>query len=318
MRKQLISICIPCYNGEKYLEETFNSFLNQTYRNFEIVIVDDFSRDKSSDIIREYEKIDSRIKAVYLKQNTGAAAARNTAFLASVGTHIIFHDCDDLVNNLYLEKHIELGNGNLKWITACELIEFYDNDINKNKKNPRQVRITTTPLNWLLLNNADGLNFTSCNMFCIPRNLIQKAGLWNEKLSLIDDFEFYPRLLMQADKIVYNPESLTYYRKGIKGSLSMTGGDKSLQSAYDSIHSTTKFLLEKDNSERLKTALANYWRPWIYNFYLSNKTLYLAAMTQFASLDQQRYSPKNAGVTGLLDSLVGWKLTKKIKTFINR
>ncbi len=92
----LISIIIPIYNTEKYLEEALNSFLEQTYENYEMILVDDGSTDGSGEIIREYQDKDSRIKAIFQK-NKGVSGARNEGIRQASGKYIVFWDSDDTV-----------------------------------------------------------------------------------------------------------------------------------------------------------------------------------------------------------------------------
>ncbi|XQY91536.1 teichuronic acid biosynthesis protein TuaG [Metabacillus sp. HB246100] len=110
--KPLVSIITPTYNGERYILDTINSVFSQTFENWEMLIVDDYSTDRTRDILEEYSKRDKRIKPVYLKENQGAAVARNTALRHAQGKYIAFLDGDDkwypekLSKQLdFMEKH---------------------------------------------------------------------------------------------------------------------------------------------------------------------------------------------------------------------
>jgi len=99
----LISLIIPVFNAEKYLSECIDSVLAQTYNNFEVIIVNDGSNDKSEDIINYYDKKDKRIHA-YHKQNGGVSSARNYGINVASGEYICFIDADDIVESIYLES----------------------------------------------------------------------------------------------------------------------------------------------------------------------------------------------------------------------
>ena len=86
---------MPVYNSEQYLKRSIESVLNQTYRNIELLCVDDFSLDDSLNILNEYQKIDNRIKIIEFKQNKGQGFARNEALKQSSGDYIMFLDSDD-------------------------------------------------------------------------------------------------------------------------------------------------------------------------------------------------------------------------------
>ena len=93
---ELVSIITPCFNSEKYLDECIISVINQTYQNWEMLIVDDNSSDNSSILIKSYSKQDDRIKPLFLKDNLGPAMARNTAISISKGKYLAFLDSDDI------------------------------------------------------------------------------------------------------------------------------------------------------------------------------------------------------------------------------
>ena len=96
MEKNLVSIITPVYNGEKYIEKCIESVLNQTYKNLEMIIVDDGSIDNSENIIKKYTKENSFIKYIKLKENRGISNARNVALKNATGRFVAFLDCDDI------------------------------------------------------------------------------------------------------------------------------------------------------------------------------------------------------------------------------
>ena len=92
----LVSIITPSYNSERYIAQTIESVLAQTYLNWEMIIVDDVSLDNSNEVIKNYIIKDSRLKLIKLEINSGAAIARNRAITEAKGTYIAFLDADDL------------------------------------------------------------------------------------------------------------------------------------------------------------------------------------------------------------------------------
>lgn len=102
----LVSIITPSYDSEAFVGQMIESVLVQTYRNWELIIVDDCSPDASNSIIEQYSHIDSRIKLIKLEENSGAAVARNTAIEAARGRYIAFLDSDDVWKSSKLEAQI--------------------------------------------------------------------------------------------------------------------------------------------------------------------------------------------------------------------
>lgn len=104
--RDLVSIITPSYNSEKYIQETIESVIAQSYDTWEMIIVDDVSDDNSNMIIEEYMKQDSRVKLITLEKNSGPAVARNRAIGEARGRYIAFLDTDDLWVPQKLEKQI--------------------------------------------------------------------------------------------------------------------------------------------------------------------------------------------------------------------
>ena len=105
MKKDLVSIIIPVYNAEKFIKETIDSVLNQTYDNFELILVNDCSTDKSAEIIKEYK--DKRVKLLNNKVNSKAAVSRNNGIKKAKGKYICFLDADDKWDKEKLEKQVK-------------------------------------------------------------------------------------------------------------------------------------------------------------------------------------------------------------------
>jgi len=102
----LVSIITPTFNSSKYIKETVDSVLSQTYENWELIIVDDGSKDSSPNIIQDLTNTDTRIKGFYFDKNIGAAEARNVAIQQAKGKYIAFLDSNDLWELEKLEKQI--------------------------------------------------------------------------------------------------------------------------------------------------------------------------------------------------------------------
>ncbi len=109
---ELVSIITPSYNSEKFISDTIQSVLDQTYQYWEMIIVDDVSPDNSNRIIEQYIQQDSRIKLIKLEKNSGPAVARNIAIEEAKGRYIAFLDADDLWQSEKLEKQIKFMQKN--------------------------------------------------------------------------------------------------------------------------------------------------------------------------------------------------------------
>lgn len=127
------SIIIPAYNVEKYIEQTLKSVLFQSFKDFEVICVDDGSEDKTLKIIEKYEKKDHRIKILKTKKHIGPGGARNLAIKEACGKYIACVDADDVVMPDFLElphEKLEKTNVSAVWIKS---FIFWENEKKQQK-----------------------------------------------------------------------------------------------------------------------------------------------------------------------------------------
>ena len=123
--KELVSIIVPVYNLEKYIEKCVRSLLQQTYTNVEIILVDDGSRDESGEICDRLASEDSRIKVIH-KENGGLSSARNCGIENATGEYIMFVDGDDFISELMVEKLYVALKDNCADISVCCFKNIYE------------------------------------------------------------------------------------------------------------------------------------------------------------------------------------------------
>ena len=127
MKKPLVSVLMPAYNAEKYIVEAIESILDQTYKNFELIIADDLSTDKTWNIICNYKKIDNRIIAIKNKKNLYIAGNRNKLLSLAKGEYIAWQDADDISYRKRLERQVKFMEKN-KDVGICGgYLDFYFN-----------------------------------------------------------------------------------------------------------------------------------------------------------------------------------------------
>ena len=131
MSKDLVSIITPTYNCAKFIGATIESVLNQTYQNFEMIIVDDASKDNTEEVVKSFK--DKRIKYIRLSKNSGPAVARNRAMEEAKGKYMASLDSDDLWKREKLEKQINFIKKN-KYKIICSDYEQIDEEGNKLNK----------------------------------------------------------------------------------------------------------------------------------------------------------------------------------------
>jgi len=131
--KNRVSIITPVYNSEKFIGYTIDSIINQTYKNWELIVIDDCSSDQSVSIIEDYINSYTNIKLIKNTKNEGAAVSRNKGIMEAQGDYIAFLDADDLWKPEKLEKqlkHMKAQNSDVSF-SSYELIDEHGNKLNK-------------------------------------------------------------------------------------------------------------------------------------------------------------------------------------------
>lgn len=307
----LVSICIPCYNAAIYLAETLDSLLLQSYANLEIIVIDDHSTDESLVILKRFTAKDPRIR-FYLAKNKGAAAARNQAYQLSEGNYIVFFDADDWVPINFIKTQIDSLKSNQEVVVA-KWGRFYQNDLRTIEVAPIQVKKDLTFEEWIANYWINISHMTCPGRVLMSKNLVEQSGLWDEDLSLNDDFTFYSRIFSNSAIIRYNNDSLFYYRSGVNG-LSSKKGNLAFQSLYQSVtRAITAAQSKLKESVSLNNCYANLLQHFIYETYPHENQLIKQATQSIKALGGSNLKFPAGGKTKLMNSFIGWKLTKKIK-----
>lgn len=205
----LVSIITPAYNAAAYIAETIESVLAQTYLNWEMLIVNDCSKDNTAEIVQSYAAKDKRIKLINLKQNSGAAAARNTALQNAKGRYIAFLDSDDLWKKEKLQKQIQFMQQNGYAFTYTSYEHF--KEVKENIQN--QVQIPKS------LNYKQALkgNKIGCLTVMLDRKQIANIHFTTQKH---EDYILWLNILKQGITAYGMQESLALYRTGNSKSVS--------------------------------------------------------------------------------------------------
>lgn len=215
MIEDLVSIVTPLYNSEKFIRETIESVLKQTYSKWEMLIVDDCSSDSGPDIVKKYSEKDPRIKYIKMDRNSGAASCRNKAINLAKGEFIAFLDSDDLWRKEKLEKQIQFMKENQYFISFHEYEEIDENGEKLNIK----IKVPKKPVTYrsYLLTNPIGCLSGMYN--------VKKIGkIYMPLLRKRQDTGFWLKILSTGEKAYPLKENLGFYRVR-KNSLSFKKSD---------------------------------------------------------------------------------------------
>lgn len=204
-----ISIIVPVYKVEKYIDKCIKSILNQTFRDFELILVNDGSPDKCGEICNNYLKIDNRIKVIN-KENGGLSSARNAGLNIARGEYIGFIDSDDYINKNMYEILYNEAIKNEADITICEFQNVYENS--------DEVRDKLSAFKVFNYNNIEALEQLykeKSVQFVVSWNKLYKKGIfldvkYDEGKIHEDEFIIH-KLLYKSKKTIFIPVKLYYY-----------------------------------------------------------------------------------------------------------
>lgn len=308
MNNPLVSIIIPVYNAEKYLEETINSAIDQTWTNKEIIIVDDGSTDSSLTIANSFK---NAIVKIFTQENKGASAARNKGIQEAKGDYIQFLDADDLLPKNKIETQLQILIYHQNAIIGCNWIRF-KKSIN-NTFGPQvpdeDIKIIRSPADWLLRHPTMVLH-----AWLIPNSLINKSIYWNERISNNDDGEYFYRVISKAQSILFCNNVVVYYRTENPAGLSAMNSFEKYLSAFNAavIYKQTLLKVVGDNNAT-KIAIGNNFKELIYaafpNFPKIVKLCNTQPEVKYANLTY------NAGgrFAKILSKLLGWQIVSLLK-----
>ncbi len=203
MIDSLVSIITPCYNGSKYITETIDSVLNQTYKDWEMIIVDDGSIDNSDIIIKKFVEKDERIKYIY-QENAGSAAARNNGIRKSKGRYIVLLDADDIWDADFLTEQLTYMKKN-NAVCVCSAYRMID-------ENSQIISTITIPKEIITEGDMLVRNYVGCLTGMYDSKKYGKIYLREELKSIRDDYAFWLDIIKLEGKAYGNRKILASYR----------------------------------------------------------------------------------------------------------
>jgi glycosyltransferase involved in cell wall biosynthesis len=238
----LVSVIIPAYNAEVFIGRTLESVISQTYKNLEIIVVDDGSQDRTTEIVESFMQIDNRI-ILFKQQNAGVAAARNLAIAKSKGEFIAPIDADDIWYPEKIEKQVQClltSNANVGLVYNWSVL-LDEEDVILGQYNPQQhfnfVTVEGNVYPALLYMNIVG----NASVPLIRRRCFEKVGVYNCELKQqnaqgCEDWDIYLRIAEFYEYRVV-PEFLVGYRQ-VKSSMSRA--TKSMAKSFELVITNTR------------------------------------------------------------------------------
>ena len=300
---KIVSIIIPLHNAEAYILETLKSCFEQIYTNIEVIVVENGSSDNSWEFLNTIA--DTRLQC-YQIDIANASAARNFGYKKATGDYIMFLDADDIVSKTKINKQLRvLENLEEGWIASCAWGKF-TNTIKQASFIQQDTWRIKDPLQWCITSwNGGGMMIPGC--WLIPKSIIDKAGLWDERLSLHDDGEFMCRVLLASKGNVFVENTVVYYRQQSSSLSRDYTSKKAAGSALLVYKSYKQQILKFQDSKLTRRALVRNFSRFIYEYYPAHAQLIKEA---YCEINELGVKPPLVGSTffKLIQRIVGFKL----------
>lgn len=315
MLQDLVSVIIPSYNSAKFIKETLDSVFNQTYKNIEVIVVDDGSTDGSFELI--FNLKNPNLKLVK-NLGKGACAARNYGFEISKGDYIQYLDADDLLSPNKIHDQMNLASKfGLNAVYFCEWIRFVGS-IDEYATNHQFINKNYDQAYMWLKDSWRGKGMAAVHSWLVPRQIIIMAGQWNEDLLINQDGEFFTRVLMNASTIKYVASVKVYYRSGNPNSISQSQNTSWVKagSLLNSLIINKKTCSDYGLTDELKEGLGHTFLNFIYRNFNVHSDLVAKAKFHFYDLGYKKMWPVGGENFKKGAELIGFLPMLKIKSFI--
>ena len=271
---KLVSIIVPVYKVEKYLNKCVDSILNQSYRNIEIILVDDGSPDNSGVICDEYAS-DPKVKVIH-QENMGLSGARNTGIDNSKGDYLMFIDSDDYIDKDMVQYLVDKSEQKNADIVICDYYNVIDDEIKRNSYPATEFTVRNKSKYEYLFNEYTIVTVIACNKL-YRRHIFDEirypVGKTNEDEYVIAD------VLSKAECICYSLKPLYYYIRQREDSIMNSYTDKKFDYIYAFDHRTEFFdengLYELRDLNKYSSALVQIKRMNEYIQLCSNPSVSL-------------------------------------------
>ena len=276
-------------------------------------MVDDGSTDGSAGVIESFR---ARGVTIIHQANAGQCAAANRALIEAKGDYVKFFDADDLLHPEMIARQVRAIAGRGDAIAFGEWARFRDDPAEAVFAQLPMYR-DAQPVEWLVSEWTGGAPMMQCAMFLIPRVILLKTGGWDERLSLINDFEFFARVLCTADGLVFAPDARLYYRS-VANSLSAQVSPVAAASAALSLRLGTDHLLAAEDSPRTRRAAANMLQTFAYTFYPAYADLRRELALRIAELGGSDLVPDGPPGFHKLRRWIGWRGARRAQRMAER
>lgn len=308
MNQPQVSIIIPAWNAQLWLAEAIESALGQGVASKEVIVVDDGSGDQTAAIARTFEPRGVRL---LVQANRGASAARNAGLAAASGEWIQFLDADDVLDPLKIQLQLS-AVGQAPGQLAAGPWGVFERETDHAVFTPEPSWCSDSPVDWLVRLWTTRSMMHPASWLC-HRSVIERAGGWNEELSLDDDGEFFARVVLASTGVTFVPDARVFYRRHAGPRLSASRGDKAWSSGFRAIESKERALRAAEDSPRTRRACATHYARFAWDNFPEAGELARLAEQRWRELDPAVSPPRGSAREYLLSRLIGWHAARRLQ-----
>jgi len=306
----LVSILVPAYNAEKWLEDAIHSALSQTWAKKEIIIVDDGSTDQTLAVARQFEGKDVRVGT---QNSQGACVARNAALARSQGDFVQWLDGDDILAPDKIERQLQSidRSPSTRTLLSSSWGRFYYR-VHRSRFSPTSLWQSLPPVNWLTTKMVEN-TWMSIESWLISRELSEEIGPWDVRLVRDNDGEYFSRAVCASDGTLHVPESKSFVRRASFGSVSrdFSLSTRKAESIFLSKSLQIHQLRSLDDSAETRAVCLKYLQDWLIYFYPENEEILERSRDLALALGGELKEPELSWKYEAVRRVFGWRAAKK-------
>jgi len=308
--EKLVSVVVPVLNGGPWILEAIESCLEQSWPAIEVIVIDNGSVDNSLEVARGTRAANVLVTEC---QTRGAPAARNVGIRLAQGEYFQFLDADDVLHRDKIAIQMRRLTEGPSGAMASGAWARFRHSIADGRFLREPVWQDLSPIDFLVLSWLKSGGMMPAFGWLTPRRAVEHAGWWDESLSLNDDGEFFTRVLLASNGILFCEEAKGYYRTAPLITLSKRQDRQAAESGFRAAQLSCQHLLAVDSGPLALSACATTMKRFAYSCYPAHPDLSSRGdemATAFGGSDL----PFGGGwPTKLLVPLVGWKLTSRLQ-----
>jgi glycosyltransferase involved in cell wall biosynthesis len=314
MNSPKVSVLVPCYNAQQYIGETLESVFRQTWSEIEVIVVNDGSVDRSAAVVRSFARPNLQLLE---QENRGQTAALNVALAHASGDFVQFLDADDLIEPEKIERQLVRLKEHPRCVASSEWGRFYRSP-QETRFDPEPVWRDLDPIDWLALSRANGLDMMFPAIWLIPMPILRKIGPWMEELTLNNDAEYFTRVLLTAERVLFCPGARCHYRSAVPGSLSGRKSISAWASQFRVFELSEAYVRAREDSERVRRSFALSWQHLAHTSYPYDPALAERALVRARALHSVTIRPGGGPAFKVISRLIGWRAARRLQVASGR